>query len=98
MEKAKTASSTSRSSEIRWRRSMPAPVREHRPLCSWQWQLQWRRPSCSRRGSMRKRWVLVLCCGAAGACTQMSTAATTMRATPQAMIRGRVGTWPAPGP
>lgn len=52
MEKAKTASSTSHSSEIRWRRTIPAEahqgavsrlVTEPRsfPTYSWQWQWQW---------------------------------------------------------
>lgn len=71
MEKAKTASSTSRSSGIRWRRSMPARAHQgapshgsHRtssPLFV-QWQLQRRRPSCSRRGRSGGCWCW-WCCG-----------------------------------
>lgn len=83
MEKAETASSTSRCSEIRWRRSMPAKA--HRGAPSHRTSFLFVEVAVAVAtalvfSSRQKRggWVGAGAGGAAGACTQMSTAATTM--------------------
>lgn len=105
MEKAKTASSTSHSSETRWRGTMhfrqSSPglrsVTDCRSLCPWQWQRQWRMALV-----FSSRWNTGIMGagpgGAAGCCMPDVDRGDNNACHTQAMIRGEVGTWPAPGP